>query len=397
MKERVFLLLMFLCIFVTASAEDSIKIKQPKFVSFQIADGLVLPTSKITGETRTPNVASLSLKYGLYAKGDKWKDLYYGMPYRGVGFYKPFYSLSREMGHPFSVFLFQGAQLKEFRNGISLNYEINLGMSFNWNRYDVMNRPYFEVIGSSVNAHLGGNLYLKKSLSKRLNLHLGLDFLHFSNGAQRTPNYGINSMSAIVELAYKINGEKSEVNTRKMNATPPKFEKRTVHDLSFFVTNRTLNVDTTETNLRSKYPECRFPVIGLNYACMWHHTRRFMWGPSVEMLYDEGNKARAFGDVSEDTGLYREIVRYGKVSDRFTVGLSVKGELVMPGYAVFANLGYDILQSNKSANRLYQIYGVKVYFTEGLSSSFSVRSNDLTRSKFLYLSIGYTFYKYSKK
>ncbi|MDR0573734.1 MAG: acyloxyacyl hydrolase [Tannerella sp.] len=374
---------------MTASAEDSIKIKQPKFVSFQIADGLVLPTSRITGETRMPNVASLSLKYSLSAKGDKWEDLYYGAPYRGIGFYKPFYSMSREMGRPFSVFLFQGAQLKKFRDGLSLNYEINLGISFNWNHYDVTDRPYFEAIGSSVNAHPGGNLYLKKSLSKRLDLHLGLDFLHFSNGSQRTPNYGINSMSAIVELAYKINSDKS---TEIATVTPPaKFEKRTAHDFSFFVTNRTVNIDTVETNLRNQYPEYRFRVIGLNYACMWQQTRRFMWGPSVEVLYDEGNRVNIFGDISEDTGLYREIVQLGKVSERFTVGLSVKGEFAMPGYAVFANLGYDILHSNKRDKRLYQIYGLKVYFTENLSSSFGVRSNNLTHSKYLYLSIGYTF------
>jgi hypothetical protein len=339
----------------------------------------------------------LSLEYGLSAKGDQWEDLYYGMPYRGVGFYMPFYSMSREMGHPFSIYLFQGAQLKKFRNGLSLNYEINLGMSFNWNHYDITDRPYLEAIGSSVNAHLGGSLYFKKTLSRRLDLHLGLDILHFSNGAQRTPNYGINSMSAIVGLAYKINGEGSEINTEKTKVTPAGFEKHMVHDLSFFVTNRTVNIDTAGTNLRSRYPEYRFRVIGLNYACMWHHARRFMWGPSVEMLYDEGNKVGISGDVSEETGLYREIVQLGKVSDRFTVGLSVRGELTMPGYAVFANLGYDILHRSEKEERLYQIYGVKVYLTEGLSSSFGVKSNNLTRSKYLYLSIGYTFYKYPKR
>ena len=79
----------------------------------------------------------------------------------------------------------KGAQLKKFRDGLSLNYEINLGISFNWNHYDATDRPYFEAIGSRVNAHLGGNLYLKKSLSKRLDLYMGFDFLHFSNGAQR--------------------------------------------------------------------------------------------------------------------------------------------------------------------------------------------------------------------
>ena len=398
MKKRVYLLLIFVYLFMTVSAEDSIKTGFPKFVSFQIAEGIVMPTSRISNrETKTPNVAALTLKYGFGAKGNRWENHYYGMPYGGIGVYKPFYSMSKEMGRPFSVFLFQGAKVREYRSGISLHYEINLGAAFNWNHYDVLNDPMFEALGSSVNAHLGGNLYFSKPLSTFLDLHWGIDVLHFSNGAQRTPNYGINSISAIVELVYKINADKYQTKAKDVYCAPPVFEKRMAHDLSFFITTRTVSLDTVDTNLRSKYPERRFRVVGLNYAYMWHNVRRFMWGPSIELLYDEGNGVVVDGNISERTGLYEEMVHLCKMSDRFSVGLSLKGELAMPGYAVFANLGYNVLHNNKEEERLYQIYGVKVYFTEGLSSSFAVKSNRLTHSKYLYLSVGYTFYKNRKK
>lgn len=394
MKKSIFLLLMFVCELATASTGDTIKIKSPKFVSFQLAEGMIFPTSRITGKTQTPNVVSLNVKYGLLAKGDKWEDFYYGMPYRGIGIYKPFYSVHKETGQPFSVYLFQGGGLKTFRSGISLNYEINLGMSFNWKHFDIDERSHFEALGSSINAHLGGMLYLKKPISKRLDLHLGIDVLHFSNGALRTPNYGINSMSAVVGVAYRLHEERPEMKTESPATMPAAFKKRTVHDLSVFVTSRTVNIDTAETKLQSRYPERRFKVVGLNYAYMWHHARRFMWGPSVELLYDEGNKVKIDGEFSEETNICREVVKLGKVSDRFSVGLSLKGELAMPGYAVFANLGYNLLHHNHEEKRLYQIYGVKVYLTEGLSSSFGVRSNHLTHSQFLYLSVGYTFRTY---
>lgn len=397
MKKRIFFFLIFFCSCVAISAEDTIKAGFPKFVSFQVADGVVMPTSRIKkGDTRTPNVAAVTLKYGFSAKGNRWENDYYGMPYGGIGIYKPFYSMRKEMGHPFSVFLFQGAKLKTFRSGVSLNYEINLGASFNWNHYDVVNNPTFEALGSSVNAHLGGNLYFSKSLSENLDLRWGVDVLHFSNGAQRTPNYGINSISAILELAYKINADKYTAQSKEMYSAPPEFKKRTAHDVSFFITSRTVNIDTANTNLRGKYPKHHFRVVGMNYAYMWHNVRRFMWGPSVEVLYDEGNKVVFNGDVSEETGVYKEEVRLCKMSDRFSVGLSLKGELAMPGYSVFANLGYNILHNNEKEKRFYQIYGVKVYFTEGLSSSFGVKSNNLTRSKYLYLSVGYSFYRYRK-
>ena len=393
MRKRILFLLLLKCLIITASAEDSIKIKHPKFVSFQVAEGIVLPTTQIVKEkTVFPNVAAMSFKYGLHAKGDRWEDIYYGMPYKGIGLYKPFYSLSREMGHPFSVYLFQGAQWKAFSSGLSLHYEINLGVSFRWRHYDVIDHPDFLALGSSVNAHLGGNIYFKKTLSNRLDLHLGMNFLHFSNGSLRTPNYGINSMAAIVELAYKIKPEKNTVAAKKPEVSPVEAEKRFVHDISFFVTRRSLTVDTAETKLKSKYPDHQFRVAGLNYACLWRQSYRFMWGPSVEAVYDEGQKATFSVPETRNKVSGKEIVQLGKVSERFSLGLSLKGELKMPGYSIFASLGYDILSSNRSIEkRLYQIYGIKMYITEGLSASFGVKSINLTQSRYLFASLGYSF------
>jgi hypothetical protein len=398
MKKKLFLLPVFACVFLTVLAEDTIKIKNPGFISLQMADGIVLPTSNIiNGETETPYVAAFSLKYGFSARGNSWEDCYYGMPYRGVGLYKPLYSMRKEMGDPFSVYLFQGARLKEFRSGLSLYYEINLGMSFNWNKFNILNNAGFKALGSSVNAHLAGNCYFRKKLSENLDLHVGMNITHFSNGAQRTPNYGINSLSPIVEFVYDFNTNKTNLATDGNLFSPPIFEKRTAHDFSFFVTSRTISIDTVETGLRSKYPERRFTVAGFGYSYMLHNLRRFMWGPSVEAVYDEGNNVSVSGNVSEETVRYTEVVQLGRVSDRFSLGLSVKGELAMPGYSIFANLGYDVLCRNRKDSRLYQIYGVKIYFTEGLYSSVAVNSTHITRSRFLYINIGYTLYKNLKQ
>ena len=405
MKKRLFLLLAFICFFVAASAGDTTKIKRLTFISFQPAEGLVMPTPYINGNTKAPNVVSLNLKYGFHAKGDKWEDHYFGMPYKGIGIYKPFYSMNKELGNPFGVYLFQGAKIKEFKSGVSLNYEINLGLSFNWNHYNIINNPDFKVFGSGLNALLGGSLYFKKPISNRFDFLWGIDFLHFSNGAWRTPNNGLNSLSANVGVAYNITNDSRAQNVKDKGYTlsryddlefvPPGFEKQTLHDISFFVTKRTLNVDTVGTNMKIKnrYIDRSFIVAGLNYAFMWHNIRRFMWGPSVEMLYDEGLGVEVYGDVSKETDVYYERVELGKISDRFIVGLSLRGELVMPGYSIFGNLGYNVLSSSGKERRFYQTYGVKIYLTDGLSSSFGVKSYEFTKSKYLFLSVGYTFRK----
>jgi len=273
-----------------------------------------------------------------------------------------------------------------------LNYEINLGMSFNWRHYDVVEHPGFFALGSSVNAHLGGNLYLKKPLSNDLDLHLGMNFLHFSNGTIRAPNYGLNSMAAFVELAYNINRERNKVIPEKPEAPFDRAEKRPVHDISFFVTYRSISVDTLGTRLKSKYPQHLFRVAGLNYAILFRKSYRFMWGPCLNLVYDEGHNARVIAMTSEARNSYQEVIRLGKVSERLSLGLSLRGELTMPGYSVFVNLGYDFLSRNSDfESRLYQIYGVKMYLAKNVSASLGVKSNNLTQSKYLFISLGYSF------
>jgi hypothetical protein len=388
---------MLACLLVRASAGDTTEIKGSQFVSFRMADGWVMPTPNIVeGKTVTPHVTAFNLKYGLSAPGNRWENIYYGLPYRGVGFYKPFYSMRRELGAPFSAYLFQGAVLKSFRSGLSLNYEINLGLSFGWNHFDAADNPGFRALGSSVNVHVGGDLYYKKPLSENFDLNVGVNVAHFSNGAQRTPNYGLNAVSALLELVYHINRRKP-LCCLNGGLPPPPFEGRRAHDISFFVTERTISVDTDGVDLQSRYPERRFKVAGFNYSYMLHHVRRFKWGTGLDVFYDEGRGAFVYGVLSETTGRYTEIIQLRDMPERISVGLSLKGELAMPGYAVFIHLGYNVLHGNTNNSRLYQIYGVKVYLVGNLFSSFTVNSVHITRSRFLCVNIGYTFYRYRKK
>jgi len=399
MRNKIQLLLFFFSVCSCVWAGDSVKTIRPQFVTLQLADGFLLPTNKIApgGKNKTPHFSAMTLKYGIYAKGDRWQDYVYGMPYRGVGIYLPHFADKDDLGDPFSVFLFQGARLKQLSSRWSLHYEINLGVSFNWQHYDVYERPWFMGLGSSTNIHLAGNWYLKWKLSQRLDLHTGLTITHFSNGALRTPNNGINKVSAFVEMAYHIHRKEEKKLLTDGIYIAPKFEKNKAHDLAFMFTTRTLKVDTADTGLRSKYPKHRFKVAGMSYSYMFHNTRRFMLGPSMEAVYDESVNAVFRGEKDPNTGRYTEYMKLGKFADRFSVGLSLKGELTMPGYSIFANVGYDILHKDKIDPSLYQIYGLKVYLLDDLFATFGVRSTNFTRSRYLYLNVGYTFKQYRKK
>ncbi|MDH6357709.1 acyloxyacyl hydrolase [Parabacteroides sp. PF5-9] len=393
MIKKMSSILLFLYACIALYASDSIPAGYSRFITATTAGGFVLPTKNITlgNKQITPLYSAFTLKYGWATPLYEREGYLFRESYRGIGIYLPRFSYQKELGNPFSIFLFQGGLLKDFNPKLYLHYEINLGASFNWNHYDIQNAPGLKAIGASTNVHLAGNWYFKWNISPKWDVHTGISFTHFSNGALRTPNNGLNTFAPFVELVYNLDKiEKRIPKDRSYNASSD-FEKGQVHDFSVMFTTHTLKVDTAGTGLRSRYPHKRYNVVGMTYSYMLRQTRRFMWGPSVEMVYDESINASFIGEKNPQTGAYIEYEKLARPIDRFSFGVSLKGEITMPGYAIFANLGYDLYHKDKREKRLYQIYGVKVNLIENVFASFAVRSTNLTRSQYLYLSIGYRF------
>ncbi len=401
MKKRLYICLLSgligFSLYANNSDNDSIKPKLPHFLVFNASDGFVFPTNDfVAGEHRIPHYTSVSLKYGITSTGDDWKDYAYGMPYGGIGIYMANFYRDHDLGTPFSVYFFQGAQLKKIERNLSINYEWNLGGSFNWKYYDPFDNPNNIALGSSVNIHAAANLYLKWRLSKKLDIHGGASFTHFSNGAYTLPNKGLNMLSGFVELAYYFNRENDDY---RMNGkmSPPPFEKRIAHDFSILLSSRNARIDTVGTGLPDEYTNRKFKVIGMSYSHLFQNSYKYKWGPSIEMVYDESAGIRAWRQEHPESGKTYDRIRLGKVKERFSVGLSLKGEISMPVYSIFAHMGYDIIHGNKQDKRLYQILGVKVYLKENLFGTFGIRATNFGKAQYLYWNLGYTFNKSRKK
>lgn len=391
MKKRFIILLLFLCSNIFIFAGDSIKIKFPHFVAINTTDGFVFPSNKfVQGEYRIPHYTAFTIKYGVSSKGDDWKDHTYGHPALGVGLYVANFYREDDLGTPFSLFFFQRATLRQFTPRWSLDYEWNLGSSFNWKYYDAFDNPDNIALGSSINVHVGGNVFMKWRMSQKFDLHGGIGFTHFSNGASALPNRGLNMANAFVELVYHIHRE-DKPDPLTGQYTAPKFEKHTDHDLMFLISSREAVVDTTGTGLSGPYTDRKFKVLGVSYAHMFSNNYRFKWGPSTEVVYDESSGISSWREEHPETHKYHDRLKMGKMSERFSIGLSLKGEISMPAYSVFANLGYDVVHGNKKNKRLYQILGIKLYLKENLFGTFGIRATNFGQAQFLYWNLGYTF------
>lgn len=380
-----------LCFGGISASEKSVEAsKKPMFFSLKSEYGTALKTNdylKATGET---GYSALHARYGISPSNDSWQNKAFRMPYGGVGF-----SLSDTeddaFGTPFTLYLFQGGRVCKIAGPFSLFYECQLGYSGNWGHYDRYRQPDNITIGSSENVYVGGNLYLKATLSKRWDVNLGVGGCHFSNGANQMPNKGMNIAVPFVEVAYKFNEVQEAPDTAKVS--PPKPNKRD-HQIIATFSQRQKYYSTVGTGLTTQFVNHSHRVYGLSYAHLFVNSYKFRWGPCIDLLYDESSNSKALLEEDPNNeGHYYEHVHLAAPKERFSVGISLKAEAKMAFCTYFVNLGYDLVHSNETDTRLYEILGAKFDLTDNIFGVFGIRATRFSKAQFFCWSLGYTFRK----
>ncbi len=372
-----------------AAEESSEKLTTPSYLSLGANVGTVLPTCEFfSGDFAIPVYASQSLKYIYASPGDKWQQIAYGMPYYGIGLSIAEYGRPETLGNPLSLYMVQGATIEQLSPRLALNYELNLGLSTNWIPYDPFSNRDNIAIGSTMNVHVAAGIYLKWYLSKRTDLHIGASLFHASNGSSVQPNSGINTANIYFELTHNFNRDQI-TNRYNPNLAIPEYDTHYEHDIQFIMSSKNIEADIDEAPVGINTRQ--FNVFGLNYYSMRSTTYKYKYGLGVELLYDESSNATIYQKYNEIDKIYYEVTDLAPTIKRLSVGVTLRGEIALPLYSIFADVGYSVIQPNKDIKRFYQSVGVKVPLQQNLYGTFGIRATHFSRAQFLYWSIGYTF------
>ncbi|MCX8533125.1 acyloxyacyl hydrolase [Chryseobacterium luquanense] len=125
----------------------------------------------------------------------------FGRPYYGGGIVAYDFLKNSDMGRPFAVYGTFGGAIKETPTH-SWNYNTSGGFAFNWTPFDQEKGYLNQTFGSSVSVYINFGVNYKYYLSQHLDLGLGLNFTHFSNGALKLPNKGMNTFNSQLSLTY---------------------------------------------------------------------------------------------------------------------------------------------------------------------------------------------------
>ena len=198
MKVRFLIYFLLISIFCSAQSYNSY------FHQFEgkFNYGISLPHHPYMNYVINQKIMLGELTYSIKTDGSNMWHRIWRCPEYGGGFLYGSLGNKKLFGHAISVYGFIGVPIVE-TNFFILKYRIASGLAYLTERYNSRENNMNIVIGSHFNAHVQLSLLADVKLGNiPLYFTGGIAFNHYSSGAIKMPNLGINQISVVVGLKY---------------------------------------------------------------------------------------------------------------------------------------------------------------------------------------------------
>ena len=322
------------------------------------------------------------LRIGWQSTGRQtWQQLH-NYPYYGLGVFGG--SLGESdvdsvLGSPSGIYFFYGEPIVRFGR-FTLTADLGLGISYDFNPYDVESNPANDIIGSRVNLYFNGNLILYYAVDDRLDLSFGANFFHFSNGRSNTPQRGVNMGGLNLGAKYNFNGMQNYAKHRDpdirlasrptyIKAPRPPIER--FGELQFMGSIGTVETEPGEaknpdgtndsTGIQKRYTTSTWSI---EYAYLAARTLKvhtgfdFMYDASFENYHDDKTPSQV------DFG--------GKAM----LGIHVGFQYLIERMAFYYSLGWYLYKESPSRGNYYMRAGGRIGLTEKLDLHLALKTRN---------------------
>lgn len=373
------------------SQEDGTEGSHAHTVTARTEIGKILQTNDFlrgdnAHKTSMRHFKSAQLSLGWQTLGDKEWERVHRLPSFGLGVGTAWFDNKPEIGQPISVFGFYNGVFARIGNS-AFRYNIEMGLALHWNCYDAKHNPYNITIGSKATVHLGLGVEYAYTVADKFTASIGAGVTHFSNGAIRKPNKGLNLFGGQVKLAYRLGGEK--LPTARPPATKPKGNEV---DISIGYGLKRFECDTVAcSGLRSQFDKnARYTALTLQSTFLHRYCHKGKYGGGLTLLYDDHMGSRL---ICTPEG--RAKVRHGDASHRFALGLMAAHEFCIARLGIVTQIGYYLIRptgiaKDQQKEPLFQRAGLKYTFPCNIHAGINIYAHRLSIADFIEWNVGYS-------
>lgn len=310
----------------------------------------------------------ISLQKATYGK-HRW-EAEYGYPLIGISFWYSGLGGFDELGSAFAVY--PTINLPLVQNKVqSLNFKIGIGLGYLTNHFDRIDNYKNFAIGSHLN--IAASLYFqyRRRISKMMTFTTGIGLTHFSNGSMKTPNYGLNILTATVGISSYLSNPNRSLN-QKILPELYTFE---------FDGRKYLSIDFATAfaykDMSDQYGES-FIVMAAFANIMGRVSYKSKFGLGIDLTYD----------ASDKLVLERKYVYVTNNLHLTKFGVNIAYELIMDRLSFLINAGYYLSGMDRSEGELYQRLTLKYFITKKLFANIALSAH-LGKAEYVGFGFGY--------
>ena len=346
------------------------------YIETHATQGIVIPSNDfVRGDNREElpinNFSATDLRIGWQTTGDKAWHHVHNLPYYGIGIHNIVFSNEDEIGYPAALYFFFGAPFAR-KGRSSFDYEFSFGLSHNWEPYNDVDNPFNVAIGSYRNAYIDGKIKYVRYLGKRVSLDAGVRVTHFSNGAMKFPNAGINLFAPFVGLRYNvIVKEQTPREQLRRQQIEPKEE------FNIILASGKRSVKHTST-----INEHMVSLVNISFEYLKPAGSKFKYGLGVDLGLDQNRNLTIDGDC----------VELASKKKQFFSAVSIIGQSRANRLAVQAGIGYELFNNNRLylSNDISQRLGLRFYVHKNAFAGIAIKAKGFNTADYIEWSIGYS-------
>lgn len=374
--------LLLLFFFLSTSLHLAAQKESLNSYSLYLKPGWVMPTNEYVSGTNTANkpisaIYSASLRFEHQTDGSKGWHQMYNYPSYGMGIYFAKFSVPNQLGNPISLYGFLSSTL--YRHGrFALKTDFSLGLAFNWEHFSSSNTLNV-AMGGPLSCYIDAAIVAYYNMCNHFDLGMGLALSHFSNGALKKPNKGINVLSPKLVFKYKPYD-----NIRLKITEKPRSESYFENLTTFFFGVHDVQTVINPKKENESYENHSYLVFGLDDKFLRRFNLKHSLGLGIGIGYNQyvGTEYR----IENDKMVFSEI----PVMQRFHLSAYISYEyrihrlaiLLEPGIYIYKN------ESDKSEN-FFQRIGFRHYLSDSFFYGVSLRAAYFSVAQYIEWTIGY--------
>ncbi len=310
----------------------------------------------------------VNLQKATYGK-HRW-EAEYGYPLFGISLWYSTLGGFSEIGSAYAIYPTINFPIVK-NNNQSLNFKVGLGLGYLTNHFDRITNYKNFAIGSHLNIAASLFFEYRHKLSKMLTFTTGMGLTHFSNGSMKTPNYGLNILTASVGISSYLS-KPNRLQSKKVLPELYTFEFDGRKYLSIEFATAIAYKDMSEQFGNKYYVFAGFANI----------MARISYKSKVGIGIDFTN------DGSDKQILELKYIEVENNSQLTKTGINLAYELVMDRMSVLINAGVYINGLDMSEGQLYQRFTLKYFIIDKIFTNL-VLSAHLGKAEYIGLGLGY--------